>query len=276
MELKNCKFPTCKPIFYRWSGKYVGYDENWQHMERQLVDYELIVMEKGTLYIADEWGTYEVHEGEYLLMEPTSVQKGVRPSKCRFYWMHFLPEESSENEQNPDLSIVLPKGGKLSNVERLFNLMKQLQDTDLRYMDGSMNNYLATAVLYEVSNQMLHKKTETMDIKGIREQVDEYVLSRMTEPISVGEIAAHFGYHEKYFSTMFKEKTGMSVKQYVDTHKVERAKYLLLNTDAWNMEIAEHLGYDDIQNFYHVFKRFTNCTPGEYRATYSIKQESTE
>lgn len=256
------------PLRFRWSGEFVGKDANWKHLERQLVDYELIIMEKGTLYIENEQEKYEVQEGEYLIMAPTKMQRGYKPSKCRFYWMHFLMEDQPERrdgEKCDPQALRLARYGKLRYPERLYVMMRQLQACDLQYMDGLYNGYLSTAILLEIHNQQRQFFTAT---RGIREKVDDYLVERMNVPVSVGELARHFGYHEKYFCLLFKRQTGLSVKKYVDEKKMERAKNLLLNTDAYVAEIAEYLGYANIQNFYHVFKGTTNCTPTEFRNLY--------
>ena len=288
-ETAQVQIELGSPLRYRWSGKFVGKDASWKHMERTLVDYELIVMEKGTLYVEDEWQQYEVHEGEYLLMKPTRLQRGYRSSKCRFYWLHFLPlredgfleplqsdgalAKESGDGRNKDKLLSFPTQGMLSNVDRVYVLMKQLQDSDLRYMDPTYNGYLATAILCEIENQMRAKDNNIRERGELVTKVDDYLLKHVGQAISVGELADQFGYNEKYFSTLFKEQTGLSVKKYVDGLKMERAKYLLLNTDALVIEIAENLGYADVQNFYHVFRKMMDCTPSEFREQYQKKQE---
>jgi AraC-like DNA-binding protein len=242
-------------------------------------------------------------------MEPTKLQKGYQSSKCSFYWMHFIPHGEAQGakararktERNAGgkaegkleglARITIPKEGKLKNADRVYVLLKQLQDSDLRYMDPNYNGYLASAVLQEIANQAkgMEEGAENGSMRGgagqvqgsagqagadsLREQVEDYLLTHMQRSISVGELAAHFGYHEKYFSSLFKEETGQTVKKFVDGRKMERAKYLLLNTDALVVEIAESLGFEEVQNFYHVFKAHANCTPSEFRETYSKKQE---
>lgn len=258
------------PLRYRWSGRFAAKDTNWIHMERQLVDYELIAVERGVLYIEDERERYEVGEGQYLLMEPAKLQRGWRKSKCRFYWMHFWPMQ--EEKQMSD-KMSLPRQGNLKNPERLFVLFKQLQDSDIRYMDSAYNGYLATTILLELANQR-KQSGEAGGTESLQARVDDHLYRHMSEHISVGDLAREFGYHEKYFSALFKKTTGQSVKQYMDERKVDRAKYLLLNSDAWVSEIAEHLGYAEVQNFYHVFKKATNCTPSEFRNMYQKKQDT--
>lgn len=282
---KEIRISAKWPVTHRWSGKFVGKDALWKHMERQLVDYELMVVEKGVLYIEDEWGQYEVHEGEWLLMEPTRLQKGFRQSKCRFYWMHFFLPVMPDGEDAQGTAFSLTKYGKLKYADRVYVLFKQLHDSDIRFMDPVYNGLLATTLLCEIHEQAVNgtssdlRSEEDGGKKGganresLRGRVDDYLLSHMGQHISVGELAMTFGYHEKYFSSLFKEETGQSVKKYVDGRKMERAKYLLLNTDALVVEIAQNLGYEEVQNFYHVFKGFTNCTPTEFRETYSKKQE---
>ena len=258
-------FPIDQPLSYRWSGRFIGAENSWKHMERQLVDYELMVIEKGVLYIEDEWERYEVHEGEYLLMSPTKLQRGYRASKCRFYWMHFLIPAKADGECQKQIQV--RKHGGLKDLARLLVLMKQLQDSDLRYMDTAYNDYLTTSILLEIANQQVEDSGDLFMVK-----LGDYLIRHMSAPISVPELAREFGYHEKYFSMLFKKKTGKSVKKYVDDIKMERARYLLLNTDAYVTEIAEQLGYEDVQNFYHVFKKAANCTPSEFRRIYDTKK----
>lgn len=284
-EGKGYVFHLNEPIHYYWSGKFVGNDKNWKHMERVLKDFELIVMEKGTLYIEDEWERYEIHEGEYLLMEPTACQRGYQSSKCSFYWMHFsidrfeevsvdgkFPLTDLRREPPGNTEVVIERQGKLTSDQRIIILLKQLQDTELRYMDKDFCSFLSTGILYELSHQQRNPKNDEKE-KNLVEQVSEYIVEHFHEELHVGQIAASFGYNEKYFSTAFRKKAGVGLKRFIDLKKMERAKYLLLNTNAWVVEIAETLGYQNVQNFYHIFRRETNCTPTEFRTIYGKKNE---
>lgn len=265
---------TAKPVIYRWSGLFRSPNEGWKHMERWLVDYELIVMNKGVLYLENGVEKHIVREGEYLLMQPGTLQRGWKSSDCSFYWMHFWQQEG-DAAQKADL-FALPVRGGLRNPERLFVLLEQLQDSDLQYMDGELNSYLATAVLLELKHQIRMEQDEDTRGGDFRCQVGDYVLNHLGEHFSVAEIAAAFGYHEKYFSVLFRQHMGQSVKQYVDERRVDRAKHLLINTDAYVAEIASNLGYENIRSFYHVFKKATGCTPTEYRESYCKCRENHE
>ena len=48
---------------------------------------------------------------------------------------------------------MIPEKGSLASLERIIILMKQLQDSDRRYRERNLNNFLASAILGELSNQ---------------------------------------------------------------------------------------------------------------------------
>ena len=68
-----------------------------------------------------------------------------------------------------------------------------------------------------------------------------------------------------YLSTKFKKETGMTLSQYIQEQKIEKAKSLLKTTDRSILEIATYLGFSSQGYFQNVFKKLTGMTPKEYR-----------
>jgi len=58
---------------------------------------------------------------------------------------------------------------------------------------------------------------------------------------------------------------GTSYKNLVRDMRREKAMDLLDRTDCPIERIAIELGYSDVPNFYHAFKKWTGVTPSEYR-----------
>lgn len=273
---KEFVYNITKTLEYHWSGQFMAPNEKYVHLKRSLMDFELIVMIKGELYIKDEWEEYVLKEGEYLLMEPTKIQSGYRPSECSFYWLHFGTNNYGyyvKNEE-PDIYnsrqniINIKKQGKLLYKDKVYELMRQLIDSDVKYMNKVSNEYLTTAILCEISNQTTMAENKVLKDDFIR-NIEQYIDENISKELKIKDIAKDFGYNEKYLSTMFKNKLGISLKHFIDNKKIERAKYLLINTNVWITEISESLGYANVQSFYNVFKKETSVTPMEYRDTYS-------
>ena len=103
------------------------------------------------------------------------------------------------------------------------------------------------------------KEKETID------SVREYIQENYAENLNVSEIAARFYLNPSYFSTLFKEKTGMKLTSYIEGIRMEKAKEYLKN-DVWSItKIALETGYSDSNYFSKVFKKYTGMSPKQYR-----------
>lgn len=296
--METLEFQVEKPFHFNWSGKFIAPDENWIHITRTLVDFELIVMTEGTLYIAADEKEYVVQEGEYVLISPPCNQYGYKPSKCTFYWTHFaynnwhnnpvihkqMPPRSAKrdistsartNPENVENKIWLPMQEKVPRTDRLIVLFKQLQDCDRKYHNRNLNNYALTTILCELYSQLSsmtnHPAMKEEQLQLYTDIVD-YISWRIHENIKVSEIADYFEYNEKYLTTFFKKASGTSLKSYILNRKMELAKALLTDSNQPVAQIGYDLGFSDNHNFSSAFKKITGQSPSEYRGTYAQRQ----
>lgn len=58
---------------------------------------------------------------------------------------------------------------------------------------------------------------------------------------------------------------GKNLKDYLTERRIERAKYLLVNTEMKIYEISEVTGYSDYFYFTKVFRKWTGKTPSDFR-----------
>ncbi len=270
-------FDTEKEFTYHWCGKFTSPNADWIHLTRNQRDYELMVVTEGTLYIADHNREYAVQPGEYLLMPPTPFQHGTRSGECNFYWLHFGYNQEAQNHelwtdaaQSTPGHLQIPVTGTLSSLERIIILMKQLQDSDRRYKEATLNRYLCSAILAEVCAQSRHRQSKERQLKEqLYSDTLDYISWHIQESLRISEIAAHFGYNEKYFTTLFKKYAGITLKQYLLQTKMEAAKSSLSETTQPISQIAYGLGFSDAHNFSNAFHKVTGLSPSEYRASYN-------
>ena len=88
-----------------------------------------------------------------------------------------------------------------------------------------------------------------------------YLQEHATEPITVADAAAHFGYSTGRFSHIFNERIGCPFTRYVNSLRCTRAKQLLLQSDLSLMEIAAACGFASIRTFHRVYKAHMGQTP---------------
>lgn len=92
-----------------------------------------------------------------------------------------------------------------------------------------------------------------------------YISAHFSEPITLDDVAAQVHLNPAYFSSMFKQSTGSSFKEYVNMVRIEESKRLLANTDYSIIDIAVAAGFEDQSYFSRVFKKYTGLTPRQYR-----------
>ena len=92
-----------------------------------------------------------------------------------------------------------------------------------------------------------------------------YISKHFSEPLTLEEVANHVHLNPAYFSTLFKQSTGSSFKEYLNMIRIEESKRLLANTDYSIIDIAIAVGFEDQSYFSRVFKKYTCLTPRQYR-----------
>ena len=64
----------------------------------------------------------------------------------------------------------------------------------------------------------------------------------------------------------FKDKTSMTVMDYIADRRINMAKRMLLNTGSTITEIAGKCGYSSASYFTQAFKKLVGKTPAEFRS----------
>ncbi len=135
-----------------------------------------------------------------------------------------------------------------------FILCDSLQKKKLFVVD------LAQQVLENRKSNFINSTTQLiMDAKKIMNE------GFQDEQLSINSIANSLHVSTSYLSRIFKKKTGMTCVEYITRKRIEKAKWLLINTDIKQHQIAQEIGYSNVYYFSIHFKKVTGETPGQYR-----------
>ncbi len=131
--------------------------------------------------------------------------------------------------------------------------------TTIIELERWLNNYF-TWILEYLKQQSGGVQTDLI-LRAKRFMTDNF-----TNPeLSLKSVADYIGLNEKYFSTIFTQKTGSTFRDYLTMVRLEKAKHLLKTTDLKVYEICESIGYNNVEHFNRMFKRMTNMSPGAFR-----------
>ncbi|MNN42803.1 HTH-type transcriptional activator RhaS [compost metagenome] len=102
----------------------------------------------------------------------------------------------------------------------------------------------------------------------IDRQIDQairWISLQFHQQISIDQIAATLGYHRGHLSKAFKQRTGLSPKQYLLKMRMDKAKGLLEGTLSVD-QVASSVGFNDALYFSKQFRKYFGIPPSEYRA----------
>ncbi|MBP1962327.1 response regulator transcription factor [Paenibacillus aceris] len=107
--------------------------------------------------------------------------------------------------------------------------------------------------------------------KDPMEEAKAYIDSRLSEDISLDQVAAMVGLTPTYFSSLFKKITQETFVQYRISKRMAKAKEMLAAPHVRIVDVAADVGYDDYPHFTKTFKKIVGVSPTEYRSSLGIK-----
>lgn len=108
------------------------------------------------------------------------------------------------------------------------------------------------------------------------EQCKDYIYKNYHRKIHLDEVARAIGISQGHLSRVFQKDTGISIQEYIQRFRVERAANLLKYSEASLTEISDYVCFSTQSHFGSVFKRYMGITPKEYRDKHKEKEFRTE
>ena len=93
----------------------------------------------------------------------------------------------------------------------------------------------------------------------------EYIHLNFYESLSLELVARHLGVSSTYVSRLFNNSVGYSFTYYINTLRINYAKYLLQETTRPITQISFDCGYENVRHFNRVFKEMTGTSPRAYQ-----------
>ncbi|MCR5890979.1 AraC family transcriptional regulator [Hymenobacter sp. J193] len=101
------------------------------------------------------------------------------------------------------------------------------------------------------------------------EKVFEYMNAHYSRPVTLAEVAKVANMPEVSFSRFIKKRTGTTFIDSLNEIRLGHASRMLIDTTHSVAEVAYKCGFNNISNFNRIFKKRKNCTPKEFRQSFS-------
>jgi len=212
-----------------------------------------------TMYVG---GTqYRVPAGHLAFSLPNEIHAYTDETPCRclcaVFSNDFIPLFFSRlGDGRPETPVL--------DMRDQLPLLKALEQTDFgdaMRLSGLLN------LIYAAFLQKTAIVDRPRESASLYRSAIAYIAAHFTEDISLADVAAQLGYHEKYLSSALHSLTGMNFCMFLASYRVDLAKRILRSAEGRKKSISQvamEVGFSSINTFNRSFKRLTGVTPGEY------------
>ncbi|MDQ8738137.1 AraC family transcriptional regulator [Paenibacillus sp. LHD-38] len=123
-----------------------------------------------------------------------------------------------------------------------------------------LENYLRN-IYGEIVQHLARKSGET----NYGERIIRHLEEHYREEIVFEDMAKEIGISYSYMRKIVYELTGKSLIDYLNQLRIEKAKGLLVEKNLTIVQIAEEVGYYNVQSFKRFFRKYEGMPPNSYR-----------
>ncbi len=123
---------------------------------------------------------------------------------------------------------------------------------------------ISREMLYDFSERVKAQKHTRQYSKMVKHCCD-YIDAHVQDGLRASHVASSSGFNDHYVAAVFKRETGQTIKDYIQSAKIDEAKTLLKYSPLSLVEISEQLAFSSQSHFSVRFKQATGKTPKQYR-----------
>lgn len=251
---------------------------------RILLDYELLYIEDGELFISYNEKNFLCKNGDILLLCP-NIPHSLHVSRTNLIQphIHFDLKYDSYSEQrfvsfndycnltsaqrkmiqeNPFLNLQHSPFVKISNkhlfLKLFYGIIKAREPNSLTAKSDMLR--LIQMIISENASETFSLPAKNSDIAFL---IKSYVDANYDQEICLDNLERYFGYSKYYIEKRFKQKYHISVMNYRNNKRIAAATQLLFNHSV--TQTAQLLGFSSIYTFSRTFHKAYGLSPTKYK-----------
>ncbi|GGG19866.1 AraC family transcriptional regulator [Paenibacillus aceti] len=240
--------------------------------------YEILYVVSGELYYFIGDRTYQVVGGVLLLIDMNDVHRLVNSNGAMYERVTLLFKKEFLQSFATAMKEIDPfacfhsgsNAVKLRGQEQ--NFIENLCDRMIREnTDPSPQSELYVKLLLMEMLIFIKRKwdkgpfIESNRSHGQVSQIINYIHENYNRRLTLDDISRRFYLSQSHLSRIFKESTGFTLIEYINSIRVKEASTMLKNSKLTVSEIAEIVGFESLTHFGRIFKGIVGVPPLKYR-----------
>ncbi|BBI35613.1 helix-turn-helix domain-containing protein [Cohnella abietis] len=265
----------------------------WKIVERCLFDYQLLYLERGTLYVTIEGEVYEGRSGDIFLFKPRQTHS-VQIMGNEMVSIKSVNFDLIQNEDSADVRVSTKTMQNMTAAE-LKHIRADITEPDSNWLPNFIrtNNslifenclnelldeyelklpyyaYRGKTLLADLWVLLLraHYKSDNAPLLTRWEELHrakQFIESHADTSITLDNIADYVKMSRFHLLRQFSQLFHYTPLEYHQKMRIGRAKELMKHSHMKVGEIAERLGFINQHTFSRSFKRVVGVSPSEYR-----------
>ncbi len=227
--------------------------------------FHYIVKGKGVYCVGGK--TYEVTPGMMFQIKPgeTTYYQADAKDPWVYYWFGFHGSEAKDTLEKLGISSLYTF--EVEDKKGMEEIFESLQDGD---SNPSSMSFSLLSACYRIFS-LLVRQFGTAPVLGEGKKPDlvdailSYVDHHLDQDLRISELSTFFHVDRSHMFRVFKNKMGISPKDYILDARFKRATILLKDTTKTIKEVAIEAGFQDYPSFLKGFKKRFGVSPKEYR-----------
>lgn len=184
---------------------------------------------------------------------------------CRHYFIHFTFAESEASTDEYPLPV-------LASLRQRFDSTRKQFEEILRWSQS--NQTRANVALWDLLWKMTdheHSVRQSLRVRpGAVETALGIIENELDHKLNAKSLAARVALSYTQLNRLFKEHLDTTLSNYISAERLNRSRYLLLETNLPIKAIAEQVGVPDIQRFNKFIRLHTGLAPRKFREANQI------
>ncbi len=239
---------------------------------------EFVYVVRGKLQIEITDNLYEVAEGQFIIVSPDTLHDFVSTEPGSLIWVAriYLTDILTCVAFDKNFSDVYQNSIIVNATDKMKKIMSELVFADY----GVFNKCYAVLKATELTVEILNNKAcikkyihvEMVENSATIVKMQYFIESSLHKDITLSMVADYLGFSPSYCSKYIKKKTNQNFLDYVSSIRMREAETLLRTSDMSITDISYNTGFNSIQSFNRIFKKFRGVTPTEYRKSLRNKK----
>lgn len=244
------------------------------HLHRE---FELILVLDGNITIESKQESYNLSSGCSVLFNPNQPHEikslddsalilciQVSPKFCRDYFpnmTNLVFDAFNIKEITCDKTYENIKSLILKLVHLYYEKGNGYEFSCMSIVNQLFSIFLDILPYHIISDE--EKRSNQIKVERLN-RILNYIDENYMYKLKLSHIAEKENLSVSYLSHFIKDNLNQSFQEYVNNHRFNQAKKLLLTTNMNLIDICIECGFSDYRYLYKAFKENYNCTPKEY------------